>query len=154
EADAFARNLWGQSTQNGGDLYAGNPSDLTAIGLAALGGVAPYATTPAKDDGQGGGDGAFDPSSATGAGSIQGAAVVSAGGADSGGSYPSGAVSKGSQGLPVSGNQNPGPNPPLASGTNDPWVSELEVVGRTTSPTPHDGFLERLNHSLPARVAG
>src|ERR1700761_9455152 len=80
EADAFARNLWGQSTQNGGDLYAGNPSDLTAIGLAALGGVAPYATTAANDDGQGGGDGAFDPSSATGAGSIQGAAVVSAGG--------------------------------------------------------------------------
>jgi hypothetical protein len=152
EADNFARNLWNQSIRNGDDLYAGNPSDLTAIGLSALGEAGPYATTAAND--QGGDDGAFDPSSSPGAGSIQGGAAASVQGADSGGPYPSNAASKGSQGLPVSGNQNPGPNPPPTSGMNDPSVSELEVIGQPTSPTPHEGFLDRLNHSPLARVAG
>ena len=155
EADAFARNLWNQSIQNGDDLYAGNPSDLTAIGLAALDGVTPYAATAANDDDQGGDDGAFDPYSATGAGLKQDGAAASTGDASNDGPYPSNAASNTSQqGLPISGSQTPGPDRSLPSGINDPWVSELEVIGQPTSPTPHDGFLDRLNHSLPARVAG
>jgi hypothetical protein len=155
QADAFARKLWSQASQNGGDLYAGNPSDLTAIGLAALGGVGPYATTAANSDDQGGDDGAFDPYSATGAGLKQDGAAASDGDAGNDGPYPSNAVSNISQqGLPISGSQSPGPDRSLPSGINDPWVSELDVVGQPTTPTPHDGFLDRLNHSLPARVAG
>ena len=54
QADAVARDLWNQATQHGADLYAGNPSDLTAIGLASLAGAEPYPLTTANDDGQGG----------------------------------------------------------------------------------------------------
>jgi hypothetical protein len=33
-------------------------------------------------------------------------------------------------------------------------VSELDVVGQPPDPTPHPGFLDGLNHSLSARIAG
>jgi len=42
QADAFARDLWNQATRSGEDLAAPQSSDLTSIGLAALGsGVTP-----------------------------------------------------------------------------------------------------------------
>jgi hypothetical protein len=90
EADAVARNLWNQSIQSGDELYAGNPSDLTAIGLSALDGAGSYATTAANDDDRGGSGGAFDrPSAATGGGSVHNSFGAVAGRADVGGPYPS-----------------------------------------------------------------
>lgn len=50
EADAAGRDLWNRAIQTGDDLYAGHPSDLTAIGLTALRGAAPHLTPPANDD--------------------------------------------------------------------------------------------------------
>jgi hypothetical protein len=155
EADSVARNLWNQSIQNGDDLYAGNPSDLTAIGLAALGGAGSHPNIAGNDDGQSGDDGASDPSPGTGAGLARNGAAASGARAHDGGPYPSNPVSKGSrQEAPIFGNQGPGLDRVPPSGANDPWVSELDVVGEPTPLTPHRGFLDRLNHSLPARVAG
>jgi hypothetical protein len=37
EADAFGRDLWNGATRSGDNLWGGQPSDLTALGLAALG---------------------------------------------------------------------------------------------------------------------
>jgi hypothetical protein len=51
QADAFARNLWNQGTQSGDNLSAPQPSDLTAIGLAALTGRLQDFTWPRKGDG-------------------------------------------------------------------------------------------------------
>ena len=59
EAEAAGRDLWNRAIQTGDDLYAGNLSDLTAIGLAALGGEAPHLSPAANDDGQDGGGGGF-----------------------------------------------------------------------------------------------
>jgi hypothetical protein len=42
QANAFARDLWNQATRDGSDLPAPQSSDLTSIGLAALGGGLPY----------------------------------------------------------------------------------------------------------------
>src|SRR4051812_11541238 len=50
EADAAGRDRWNRAIQTGGDLYAGNPSDLTAIGLTALSGAAPHLTAAANED--------------------------------------------------------------------------------------------------------
>jgi hypothetical protein len=47
EAGAAGRDLWNRAIQTGDDLYAGTPSDLTAIGLAALSGAAPHLTPSA-----------------------------------------------------------------------------------------------------------
>lgn len=58
EADAAGRDLWNRAIQTGDELYAGNPSDLTAIGLTALSGAARRLTSAANDDRQyNGGDG-------------------------------------------------------------------------------------------------
>lgn len=156
EADAVARNLWNQSIQSGDDLYAGNPSDLTAIGLAALDEPGSYATTAAHDDDRGGDGGAFDrPSAAAGEGSVHGGFGATTGRADVCGSYLSRTSSNGSQHRsPISQDQDLRPAPSLPSGANDPTVSELEVVGRPTGSTPHAGFFDSLNHSPVARVAG
>jgi hypothetical protein len=155
EAEAVARDLWNQATQNGDDLYAGNPSDLTALGLAALGGAGSYPKTAANNDDQGGDHGGFDPSPASVAGLLQEGAMASAGRADNGGPYRSSTASKRTwQGPSLLGNQGPEPDRYMQSGAYDPWVSELDVVGQRTHPTLHPGFLNRLNHSLPARVAG
>lgn len=56
EADDLARDLWTQTIRNGNDLYAGNPSDLTAIGLAALGGSNSYSVSAANHVGESGHD--------------------------------------------------------------------------------------------------
>jgi hypothetical protein len=156
EADAVARNLWNQSIQSGDDLYAGNPSDLTAIGLAALDGAGSSATGAANDDDQGGSGGAFDrPSAATGEGSVHNSFGAVAGRADVGGPYPSSTRNNSRQHRsPISQDQDRGPVPSLPSGANVPTVSELKVVGRPTASTPHPGFFDSLNHNPVARVAG
>lgn len=129
EADAVARDLWDQATQNGGDLYAGNPSDLTAVGLAALGGGESYTPTVAADDDQADDDG--PPFSPAGAGS---------------GSQPRLRIP-----------QNPDA-PDCAAPQNKayvPSVSELDVVGRRPVQTRHPGLLDDLNHNGAVRaVAG
>src|SRR5258707_7981057 len=90
EADAVARNLWNQSIQSGDELYAGNPSDLTAIGLAALDGAGSYATTAANDDDQGGSGGAVGwPPAAAGGGTGHDGVGRPAGGARVGRAAPS-----------------------------------------------------------------
>lgn len=156
EADNIGRNLWNQATQNGSSLHAGNPSDLTAIGLAAQDERGSYPTTAANDDGQGADDDAFDPpSAAANAGLVQRGSGISAGRADVGGPYLSTTSSNGYQhGSPISQDQSPGPAPPLPGDANDPTVSELDVVGRPTTPIPHPGFFDSLNHNPVARVAG
>ncbi|HEX4710317.1 hypothetical protein [Phenylobacterium sp.] len=156
EADAVARNLWSQSIQSGDDLYAGNPSDLTAIGLAALDGAGSYSTTAANDDDQGGSGGAFDrPSAAAGEGSVHDGFGATAGRADVGGPHLSRTSSNSSQHRsPISEDQDLRPAPYQPSGANDPTVSELEVVGRPIASTPHAGFFDSLNHNPVARAAG
>ena len=156
EADAVARNLWNQSIQSGDDLYAGNPSDLTVIGLAALDGAGSYATTGANDDDQGGSGAAFDrPSAAAGEGSVHAGFGATAGRADLGGPHLSRTSNNGFQHRsPISQDQDLRPVPSLPSGANVPTVSELEVVGRPTYQAPHTGFLDSLNHSLAARIVG
>jgi hypothetical protein len=155
-ADAVARNLWNQSIQSGDDLYAGNPSDLTAIGLAALDGAGSYATGAANDEDQGGSGGALDrPSAATGEGSVHNSFGAVAGRADVGGPYPSSTRNNSrQQRWPISQDQDRGPVPSLPSAANVPTVSELEVVGRPTASTPHPGFFDSLNHNPVARFAG
>jgi hypothetical protein len=147
EADTVARNLWSQSIQSGDDLYAGNPSDLTAIGLAALDGTGSHPAT-ANDDDHGWGDHAFDPTSAAGIGLIPGRA---GGPTNFGGPYLSRTGS--GSGSPISRDQSSGPVPSQPGDTNAPWVSELEVVGRPADQAPHTGFLDSLNHNEAARVA-
>lgn len=56
EAEAAGRDLWNRAIQTGDDLYAGNPSDLTAIGLAALGGTPSRLMPAANDDNRYNGD--------------------------------------------------------------------------------------------------
>lgn len=110
EADSVARSLWNQSIRDGDDLYAGNPSDLTAIGLAALGRTGPYLSRTSSN--------------------------------------------KSVHGSLTSRNSNPGPVRSLPGDANVPSVSELEVIGRPTTPTPSGGFFDSLNHNPVARVAG
>jgi hypothetical protein len=125
KAIGVARDLWNQATQSGDDLYAGNPSDLTAIGLAALGGATARLTTANVDTQNGG---LAYPSPATGGGRNSSAS------ADDGGS----------QG-PLSASQNP---------ANAPWVSQLDVVGPPPEQPSTPSFLNSLNHNPIARVAG
>ena len=113
EADAAGRDLWNQTIQTGDDLYAGNPSDITAIGLAALVGAAPNLTPASSDD-----------QDARGGGFQRGPALSA---------------------VPVA---------TPTSNTDYPSVSELDVVGRLPDQTPHPSFLDGLNHSWPARIAG
>lgn len=60
-ADTVARDLWNQATIRGTDVFAGNPSDLTAIGLAALSGPGSYLSTAANNDDQALGGGSSFP---------------------------------------------------------------------------------------------
>jgi hypothetical protein len=122
EATNFARNLWNEATQSGDDLYAGNPSDLTAIGLAALGGATPPLAA-ADGDTQSGW--ASYPSLVTGGDRTSPATT-------GGGLWQ--------EPIPASQNQ-----------ANDPWVSQVDVIGGPHEQ-PH-GFLESLNHSPIARAA-
>ncbi|HEY1927611.1 MAG TPA: hypothetical protein VGG92_09110 [Caulobacteraceae bacterium] len=147
EADAAARNLWNLATQKGDDLYAGNPSDLTAIGLAALGGAGPYFATVANDD-QNGGDGAS---------AVDGAAPPQDGGASTatglGGGLYQPATDGGSQSassLPQIQSAGPGSS---ASGAAYPSVSEVDVIGQPTTETTSPSVLDSLNHSSIARGA-
>jgi hypothetical protein len=115
EAEAAGRDLWNRAIQAGDDLYAGNPSDLTALGLAALGGATSRLTPAANDDGQNSGGGAFHQQPALSA----------------------------------------DPAAPSPSHADDPWVSQLDVVGGPPDRTAHPGFLDSLNHNPVARtVAG
>ena len=51
QADAFARDLWNQATRDGSNLAAPQSSDLTSIGLAALGsGVVPSGASSDRED--------------------------------------------------------------------------------------------------------
>lgn len=151
QADAMARNLWNQATQNGSDLYAGNPSDLSAIGLAALTGTGLYPTTGAAND-QGADDDVFGPASvATGVGLSHDGTGASAGPADGAGPGLSRTGSR--AGSPISRDQNPGLGSSLPGDTNAPAVSELEVVGRPANQALHSSFLDSLNHNATARVA-
>ena len=136
EANSVARDLWNQTIGSGDDLYAGNPSDLTAIGLAALGGTGAYRTA-INDDDQGGRDGTSDPPASA-------AAAMSAS-TDSGGSAVSRASNGGyRQGASISVKQSSAP---------DPWVSDLDVIGRPQAA--HADFLDSLNHNPLVRgVAG
>ncbi|THD62420.1 hypothetical protein [Phenylobacterium sp.] len=155
EADSVARNLWSQANQSGDDLYAGNPSDLTAIGLAALSGAGPYPTTAANDDDQDL-DGYAPYPSAPGDGAAgQDDTEASVGGADNRGPDPlTAAGGSAPQGSPIPGTQNPGPDPSQPNGANDPSVSELVVVGRPPDQAPQPGFFDDLNHNPIAQAVG
>jgi hypothetical protein len=125
EATNFARNLWNEATQNGDDLYAGNPSDLTAIGLEALGGAG---STLAVTDGDTQDSGATYPSSVTDGERNSSAAT---GGVAWQGSIPA-----------------------LQNQANDPWVSQLDVIGPPPEQPSTPSFLDSLNHNPIARAAG
>ena len=154
QADAFARRLWNQATQNDAGLYAGNPSDLTAIGLAALGGRGSYLSLAADNDDQAGDIGAPIPSSAaTDGGSLQSHAET-AGSTDQGGPYAAGNVASSQQGWPFPQAQDPGLGAPLSSDASTPSVSELDVIGRPPTQASHPSLLDSLNHNPIMRGVG
>ncbi|HEX5261965.1 MAG TPA: hypothetical protein VFW13_00450, partial [Phenylobacterium sp.] len=135
-ADAIARDLWNQSTLDGGDLYAGNPSDLAALGLSALGGAGPYSGMAANDDDQ------TEKADGIAAGSQDEPPLSSAGGV-------------GAQQRPSVADSSADSAP--AGDPSTPSVSELEVVGRppaqTPGPAPRPSFLDSLNHNPVVRGA-
>jgi hypothetical protein len=146
EADAAARNLWNQATQHGDDLYAGNPSDLTAIGLAALRGAGPYVATAANDD-QDGDDGA----------SAVGSAAPPQDSASTATDFGGGLYQPGTDG----GSQSASALPQIqsiglgssASGETYPSVSEVDVVGHPMDGATSPGVLDSLNHNPITRGA-
>lgn len=129
-ADAMGRDLWNQSTQDGGDLYAGKPSDLTALGLSAIGGAAkPYSGAAANADSQ--------------AGEAEGLTSV----AQAGARRPS-VTEVGAQQRPSVADASESFTP-----SDDPSVSELDVIGRPSVPAPRPSFLDSLDHDPLVRSA-
>jgi hypothetical protein len=131
QADAFARDLWNQGTQNGDNLSAPQPSDLTAIGLAALtgGGVGPTGTVKiGGSGGNGSNDDADRPDLMAGSeGGSTNQSTGPYGAANDSGQEPNPSLGIGpNQQQHVLGGEPPGPNP-SATGTTAPWVDELEV---------------------------
>jgi hypothetical protein len=145
EADAFARNLWNQATQGGGDLYAGNPSDLTALGLAALGEARSDPTAAANNDDQVGGGGIVD------AGAPRDS-INAVSGSDHGRPYFATDAGSSQQGFSPPRNPYPDPSSFLPSEANVPSVSQLDVIGPRPIPAPHPGLLDSLNHNLGVRA--
>jgi len=134
QADAVARDLWNQTTQDGGELYAGNPSDLTAIGLSALDG--PVAgSMAANDDDQG----AHDPPGRVASSPLAGPRQLPVGTRYGAATFP---------------DQAPDPGPSAPAATYIPAVSELEVMGPRPAQSAHPGFLDDLNHNSAVRAAG
>jgi hypothetical protein len=148
QADTVGRDLWNQTIQNGGELYAGNPSDLTAIGLASLGEEGSYPTTAANHDAQGGYD-ALN--------SVAGSPEADPYGGGLGTSYqaarPAGSYSSTNSNPLLAPNPAPSPGPSRIGEAYVPTVSELEVMGSRLTPSPHPGFLDSLNHNPAVRLA-
>jgi len=127
EADKVGRDLWNQATRDGNGLYAGNPSDLRAIGLATLGNPESYSPVTADED-ERGVDPVYGFAGAPGRPSTEG-------------------------GSPVPRAQDRSPSPPRSSEIDVPTVSELNVLGRRPVQAPHPGLLDDLDHNPAVRAA-
>jgi hypothetical protein len=143
EADAAARDLWNQGTQGGIDLQAPNPSDLTAIGLAALTGRTSYPGPTSDEIGDGGGV------HITSAAGLPYGDSGAAGGQGEPDSPMDGRPRQGSS-LPV---EDPGRGVTSPNAASDPTVSEVDVVGRRPAESPDPHFLDSLNHNPVVRGA-